>query len=1832
MQYRPVAAVDSSRPCPAPRHPAPWRSATAHLLLLLVLVLAPLARLDAEDLPFQPDETLPGFKPGGVYDTRGVDSVNVFSGDLNLAIPLGPEYPLSPGLTWQLKAYYTAKHWQMESYPAAGGESTCTYSNVLGTPTLGTGWTLDLGHVGDGAYRSPDGGRHYFFTTDDGLVTRDGTNLRITAVPGGGSKVWFPDGSAHVFTHRYRWPRPVSGSSLDLIDYFPVRQEVWSQTYRFALTEIIDRFGRTVLRVEYVAADDHPDAFKVNWITLTPDTNPQRIEFTWDQQSIACGSTPAVVWPVLSTITFPTAAGSLTARFVRNPGGSGGPTCLPRRPRDNARLVPTCLFDQTDEAAVPILDEISLSGADADPVRYRFHSRAGDWNDRLTSGLLDTVTVPTGGRISYSYGTTSGLCTMGLTSNCGDPESDDIPSQEPSAGHPEPGERMRSYLDSSPAVETRAETDPVSPGSPTSTTQYRRKQFIKKTYSPDEIHEDRIARAVLVISPSGNGGNFATRYVFHVSYAEEKPDQTVTGSGIELVRRYYDGENVTGTPARSIVSCYEADEGTARCGYWGFDGWPNSYLLKYDVRQQKEVTWYGPNPTQGGDCSQSSTPCEQLSRSAYSSAAREYEVATLTHTLPGPAISFWPGTRVWTTTWTPLADADHWMLKRKSWEKVSDPAGLAPNTVETLYGYSSTVPGFLTSVSRTDPRGDYGSTVTRVFTPDGYGNPETETLSGTGGVEGTFVTLRTFSPTGLLSYTTRDGVGYRLFDVVRDATTGLVTLSRDPNPGLSTGFGYDTFGRLTISVGSGEWPTRYCYSGYDGTANKAAYVVKRTSTSPPSWPGCKVTNDGVPTIGSGPLEAFQYDGFGRLVREVRRLPNTLSTGSYLSVRQTRYDAAGHDSFVSEWTPCLTTSGSTDLASCFATETTLGTTRSDFDPFGRPRQVVAADGATTTISYQDGSVAHSDTLQTVTVHGVGPGSATTTTRRDALGRVVEVSEPAVGGSVAGTVYGYVVTDKLAGLLQPDFGGQVRQFDWDVHGFLRNERHPEIRDARGENEDRRATLAYPGYDALGNALEKRVIWPAVSPDPKVTHRTFLYDYDALGRLETLDVDGKRYLENRYDGVGYTGQNPLGRLTQRIGFNFDKLGAASGIVTESFDYGSASGRLAFKQTLLSTPALTADERWTYGWFGQLASHAHPQLSSVGTRLNETYTYKSGFLTKTEASENGQAAQAVVSSATYGPSGSLASYTTANGVVTTIEPDPWGRPRPRRISTAPVSGTPFDTGLFGYDGDGNVTAIGGDSFTYDARSRLIGATVYSASGSIQHTETLGHDAWGNISSWTRDGLSRSPDPDPVTNRLRTVARSITYDGMGNLTKHGSGSTYSYDLLSRQVAYRDTIASVDDQYLYDGAGERVVRIGAITAPLTLVNPGTLTATAGTYFSHTFTAMGGTQPLTWSTPTQLPAGLALGASTGQLSGTPLESGIYFLTIVATDAFGSQQTSVTLTVAGQYLFFPLTPCRLVDTRLGAAAVHTGPPAIPNGGQRDFLARGHCGVAGNAQALAVNVTSVLGPGDGYITSFATGLVPPPVVTTAVVRPGYVSASRVDVQLNARTGSFSLAASLSAGSGADAIVDVFGYFARPGGQMAHPSDPRPLTGAGWSRAMPLQTGGTAYVTLRDQDQRLQTELVQVNQLGTVNVAKDYFYLGNLQVATLERLQSFSGWKFYASDHLGTPRIETSATGQTLGLFKYWPYGERLPETTTSPKLGFASMELDSGSWNHYDHARFYRGVVGRFTSVDAQNGRVEDPASWNRYAYARNNPLKYVDPDGRRVVLVGGAEERRRLLEAA
>ena len=60
----------------------------------------------------------------------------------------------------------------------------------------------------------------------------------------------------------------------------------------------------------------------------------------------------------------------------------------------------------------------------------------------------------------------------------------------------------------------------------------------------------------------------------------------------------------------------------------------------------------------------------------------------------------------------------------------------------------------------------------------------------------------------------------------------------------------------------------------------------------------------------------------------------------------------------------------------------------------------------------------------------------------------------------------------------------------------------------------------------------------------------------------------------------------------------------------------------------------------------------------------------------------------------------------------------------------------------------------------------------------------------------------------------------------------------------------------------------------------------------------------------------------------------------------------------------------------------------------------------------------------------------------------------------------------------------------------------------------------------------------------------------------------------------------------------------------------ERDAESGLDYFGARYFSGAEGRFTSPDpitVTPGRMVDPQQLSLYAYARNNPLKYVDPTG-------------------
>jgi RHS repeat-associated protein len=107
-----------------------------------------------------------------------------------------------------------------------------------------------------------------------------------------------------------------------------------------------------------------------------------------------------------------------------------------------------------------------------------------------------------------------------------------------------------------------------------------------------------------------------------------------------------------------------------------------------------------------------------------------------------------------------------------------------------------------------------------------------------------------------------------------------------------------------------------------------------------------------------------------------------------------------------------------------------------------------------------------------------------------------------------------------------------------------------------------------------------------------------------------------------------------------------------------------------------------------------------------------------------------------------------------------------------------------------------------------------------------------------------------------------------------------------------------------------------------------------------------------------------------------------------------------------------------------------------------------------------------------------------------------------------------------------------------------------------------------------------------------------------------------YYHLDAVGSVRAITDSAGQVVERHDYLPFGEAPPgEPAGQDARRVAGKERDSDTGFDYFGGRYYANGTGRFTTVDPGhvNGDIYDPQSWNAYAYARNNPLKYTDPTG-------------------
>ena len=108
----------------------------------------------------------------------------------------------------------------------------------------------------------------------------------------------------------------------------------------------------------------------------------------------------------------------------------------------------------------------------------------------------------------------------------------------------------------------------------------------------------------------------------------------------------------------------------------------------------------------------------------------------------------------------------------------------------------------------------------------------------------------------------------------------------------------------------------------------------------------------------------------------------------------------------------------------------------------------------------------------------------------------------------------------------------------------------------------------------------------------------------------------------------------------------------------------------------------------------------------------------------------------------------------------------------------------------------------------------------------------------------------------------------------------------------------------------------------------------------------------------------------------------------------------------------------------------------------------------------------------------------------------------------------------------------------------------------------------------------------------------------------------RYQHTDILGSVVAETDAAANIISRSHYEPFGKR----SAGDKAGISyTGHLQDEDLNLiYMQARYYDPVIGRFYSndpVDSVTHLSSDngPHGFNRYAYANNNPYKYLDPTG-------------------
>jgi YD repeat-containing protein len=1194
-----------------------------------------------------------GVSAGKAFHSGDVDDVNLFNGNLNITLPIGQPYHVNGNLSYQFALHFAGNSWETGSrryqlVEPDGSVVDLSYGWMFPSrrTNAGLGWILSLGSVfmnnmGDQKiYESPDGSQHTFYEkphpnasnvvepVGTGMMyTRDSTYLRLSFQPGI-QKVEFPNGEIHTFgdpSGRLQRMEDRFGNFVNI-----TYDDGTSNAYGGKTWQLTDSLGRS----QYVY-------FKPG--ALYNETNSATNYMVSHDVVKEIALTGFGDCPASGTCA------QTSARYVFHYENEGDPTTAWSRLYRPWSPDPDPLLGLQTSAS--LLTSITLP----DQSTFSFDYDRGTAAGSNGSGALTRLTLPTGGRMMYTY--------------------QDYAFPEASGTGPANGVATRTTYDAAntplgltvyethlnqatfPAKEKTTTVTVLSGDG--STTLAKSKHFFSVC---PQIPLPRRGGAFL---PCGNA--LSGEYGLPLTRVTQDDVTGATRTNPDSGGRYLSSQTLqrngagAWVPARSTYLAYEAD-GTLVDIYTDdldknrrvvsqstlYDDGKSAATASSDFDGYGHYRQTDTSGTFGrGDVRSALT--------RFNPARGAFTLDTTGH-LTNPTMA-WPAGDPWI-----LGTFDYQTVSEQVPDEASATQGVMKNVTATSLACFDTKGSLTRSRSLknntaghsfTDLPFDGHDTLTALFrnlegnvtSERYYGGDTGSSLTGTD-CNSSLPTSPAYQidhtyTMGSLKTSQYAGASFKLADNEIDPATGLVSGSYAGSTGTATGlhtkFLYDMMGRLTdvqpdLGTNRGAW-TKYLFS-----------------VNPPKVDVYQLPNGSGSTGSALAHSTAEFDVLGRVWRESFQITD----GSTVT-RETVYDGAGRKASVSEW-------GSPAPSSHL--------TLFKYDDLGRATEIEAPDHKKVSMGY----TGVAQVRRTVQIRTAGDGNsetitpATTTENYDRQGRLWRVTEP----SNVDTEYGYDIGGRLSTVCQGAAGttcGQRRLFSYDNRGFMNWEQHPE-----------KGKTTYLDYDAKGHAT-RRYDGSAQGPFD------LTFTYDPAERLTTvaetrLTASVHRLLKSFDFGTdNATGDFRNGKLTRATRFNWFDFYGLNVQVVETYVYGGKDGRVSARNTaefecalcnavVTGAPKRLFEQAFTYDDLGNPLTVNHSTCSGLGcnspTTTTVTNEYAKGYL-KSVSFPFRTVPQ--VSSLSYASNGTLSQVLHGNGVADQIGRDLNDMQRPASLTTLNAS-----------------------------------------------------------------------------------------------------------------------------------------------------------------------------------------------------------------------------------------------------------------------------------------------------------------------------------------------------------------------------------------------------------------------------------------------------------------------------------------------------------------------------------------------------------------------------------